>query len=244
MPSNNPFLQVSDLEVYYGGIHALHAVTMQVERGEIVAVIGANGAGKSTLLKTIAGIKSPTSGSLFLDGKPLPRQSYLAVRAGVTLVPEGRRIFAPLTVKENLSLGAYSQNDAVKTSRTMQEVCALFPVLEERMSQPGGTLSGGEQQMLAIGRALMSHPRLLLLDEPSLGLAPKVVELLFDTIIQLNQTLGLTILLVEQNASLALEISHRSFVLKTGRIVIEGRGQELLDDARVKESYLGLTGQD
>ena len=236
----SPFLEVSNLNVYYGGIHALHEVSLLVQRGEIVSVIGANGAGKSTLLKTIAGVTEYRTGDVRLEGRSLPKQSYRVVREGVMLVPEGRRIFAPLTVRENLQLGAYSRKDAKEVAGLMEEVFQLFPVLKERASQPGGTLSGGEQQMLAVGRALMAAPRLLLLDEPSLGLAPMVVDALFDTIVRLNQERGLTILLVEQNASLALEICNRSYVLETGEIKMEGKGLELLNDPRVRASYLGV----
>jgi branched-chain amino acid transport system ATP-binding protein len=240
MQPASPFLEVSDLEVYYGGIHALHGVSLRVMRGEIASVIGANGAGKSTLLKTIAGVKEYRSGDVRLEGRTLPKQSFRAVAAGVMLVPEGRRIFAPLSVRENLLLGAYAVKDRASIHGRMEEVFDLFPVLKERVGQPGGTLSGGEQQMLAVGRALMAAPRLLLLDEPSLGLAPLMVDALFDTFLRLNHERGLTILLVEQNASLALELSHRSFVLETGQIKIEGKGPELLDDPRVKASYLGV----
>jgi branched-chain amino acid transport system ATP-binding protein len=241
MLPDNPFLKVADLEVFYGGIHALHSVNLHVDQGEIVSVIGANGAGKSTLLKTIAGVKQYSAGSITLNGKVLPNQSYQVVKEGVTLVPEGRRIFAELTVKENLMLGAFVRKDAAGVAAAMNQVFQLFPVLKERLGQRGGTLSGGEQQMLALGRALMSAPKLLLLDEPSLGLAPLLISALFEAVIQLNQQTGLTILLVEQNASLALEISQRAYVLKTGEIVIEGTGQALLADERVKESYLGVS---
>jgi branched-chain amino acid transport system ATP-binding protein len=241
MPPDKPFLRVTNLDVYYGGIHALHGINLHVEPGEIVSVIGANGAGKSTLLKTIAGVKEYRSGDITLNEQTLPRQPYLVVRQGVTLVPEGRRIFAALTVRENLLLGAYTRQDRGAVAQTMDEVFGLFPVLRDRLSQPGGTLSGGEQQMLAVGRALMSRPRLLLLDEPSLGLAPMLVDSLFETIIALNSSRGLTILLVEQNASLALDVSHRAYVLKTGQIELEGRGQDLAADQRVKESYLGIS---
>jgi branched-chain amino acid transport system ATP-binding protein len=240
MQPANTFLEIADLDVYYGGIHALHGVSLHVKQGEIASVIGANGAGKSTLLKTIAGVKEYKSGDVRLEGKTLPKQSHKVVREGVMLVPEGRRIFAPLSVRENLLLGAYSQTDRSVIPGRMEEVFDLFPVLKERLNQPGGTLSGGEQQMLAVGRALMAAPRLLLLDEPSLGLAPKVIDTLFETFVRLNQERGLTILLVEQNASLALEMSHHSFVLETGQIKIEGIGPELLDDPRVRASYLGV----
>lgn len=242
MADTEALLAVEHLEVYYGGIHALHGVDLRVEQGEIVAVIGANGAGKSTLLNTIAGVVTSRRGTIRLQGEVLPTQSHQVVRRGVTLVPEGRRIFAPLTVRENLALGAFVRHDRAAQEAAMAEVFDLFPVLRERVDQLGGTLSGGEQQMLALGRALMSRPRLLLLDEPSLGLAPLVVELLFETIVKLNREQGLTILLVEQNATLALEVSRRAYVLKTGRIVLEGAGRALLDDARVREHYLGVSG--
>lgn len=237
-----PLLEVNHLVVHYGGIRALNDVSVQVRLGEIVAVIGANGAGKSTLLRTIAAIKTPSDGTIRFEGEPLPRFADRVVGKGIMLVPEGRRIFAPLTVKENLLLGAYTRNSPHEIAESMEGVFGLFPVLKERIHQRGGTLSGGEQQMLAIGRALMSRPRLLLLDEPSLGLAPIVVDALFQKIIQMNQEMKLTILLVEQNASLALEISHRAYVLETGEVKLEGAGVELLHDPRVKDSYLGVTG--
>jgi branched-chain amino acid transport system ATP-binding protein len=243
MQTNIPFLDVACLNVHYGGIHALRDINLQIARGEIASVIGANGAGKSTLLKTISGVKAFTSGSIKFNGKDLPKQSFQVVKEGVTLVPEGRRIFGPLSVRENLMLGAYSRSDTARISQRIDEVFSLFPVLKERANQPGGTLSGGEQQMLAIGRALMSDPQMLLLDEPSLGLAPMVIDLVLDTIVKLNEETGLTILLVEQNATLALEISHHAFVLVTGSIKMEGKGSDLLDDPRVKESYLGIASQ-
>jgi len=240
MQSANFFLEIDNLEVYYGCIHALHSINMQIKQGEIASVIGANGAGKSTLLKTIAGVKDYRSGDIRLEGKTLPKQSFKVVKEGVMLVPEGRRIFAPLTVRENLLLGSYSVSDRSVIQERIEEVFDLFPILKNRINQPGGTLSGGEQQMLAVGRALMAAPRLLLLDEPSLGLAPLIIDALFETFVRLNQERGLTILLVEQNASLALEMSHHSFVLETGQIKIEGVGPELLDDPRVQASYLGV----
>jgi branched-chain amino acid transport system ATP-binding protein len=241
MTPNQPYLEAKDLVVHYGGIRALNHISMHVNHGEIVAVIGANGAGKSTLMKTIAGIKQATSGSVMLDGKLLPKQAYQVVGNGVMLVPEGRRIFAPLSVRENLMLGAYSRSNTAEINETLENVFSMFPVLKERIHQRGGTLSGGEQQMLAIGRALMSRPGLLLLDEPSLGLAPIVVDALFQKVNQLNRETGLTILLVEQNASLALEFSGRAYVLETGEVKMEGSGRQLLEDERIKESYLGVT---
>jgi branched-chain amino acid transport system ATP-binding protein len=241
MNDKTPLLDVQDLSVYYGGICALHQVSLRVNQGEIVSVIGANGAGKSTLMKTIVAVKSFSSGKIIFNGQPLKKEPHEVIKDGITLSPEGRRIFAPLSVRENLMAGAYTRTDRHEIERTMQEVFNLFPRLKERIHQRGGTLSGGEQQMLAVGRALMSRPKMLLLDEPSLGLAPIVINLMFETIVRLNKELGLTILLVEQNASIALDICHRAYVLKTGNIQMEGTGQELLHDPRVMESYLGIT---
>lgn len=241
MAETTPMLDIKDLTVHYGGICALNRVNLHVGKGEIVAVIGANGAGKSTLMKTIVAVKSYTSGTILYKGQPLPKESYKVVSTGITLVPEGRRIFAPLTVRENLLAGAYTRQDRQNISETMEEVFALFPRLKERINQRGGTLSGGEQQMLAVGRALMAKPELLMLDEPSLGLAPIVIDMMFETITRLNREMGLTILLVEQNASIALEMCHRAYVLKTGEVNMEGTGRELLEDPRVQASYLGIT---
>jgi len=241
MSTNAPMLEIKSLMVHYGGICALNDVSLHVEPGEIVAVIGANGAGKSTLMRTVAAIKTYTSGEILFDGRPLKKDPSKVVRDGVTLVPEGRRIFAPLTVRENLLLGAYTRNSHKELQDTLEEIFTLFPRLKERISQRGGTLSGGEQQMLAVGRALMSKPKLLLLDAPSLGLAPIVIDAMFDTIIRLNKEMGLTILVVEQNASLALEVCNRAYVLETGSLRMEGRGQDLLHDERVMHSYLGIT---
>jgi len=242
MSANSPLLEVQNLVVHYGGICALNSVNLHVDSGEIVAVIGANGAGKSTLMRTIAAVKTFTSGAVLFNGQPLKKDPSRVVRDGITLVPEGRRIFAPLTVRENLMLGAYTRSDREEQEETLEEIYALFPRLKERLHQRGGTLSGGEQQMLAVARAMMSKPRLLLLDEPSLGLAPIVIDAMFDAIVKLNRELGLTILVVEQNASLALEMCHRAYVLETGTIRMEGRGSDLLQDKRVMESYLGITG--
>ncbi len=242
MSANSPLLDVQNLVVHYGGICALNSVNLHVDSGEIVAVIGANGAGKSTLMRTIAAVKTFTSGAVLFNGQPLKKDASRVVRDGITLVPEGRRIFAPLTVRENLMLGAYTRSDRKEQEETLEEIYTLFPRLKERLNQRGGTLSGGEQQMLAVARAMMSKPRLLLLDEPSLGLAPIVIDAMFDAIVKLNRELGLTILVVEQNASLALEMCHRAYVLETGTIRMEGRGSDLLQDKRVMESYLGITG--
>ena len=240
MAADGTLLEVNQIEVHYGGIRALHGVSMHVDQGEIVSVIGANGAGKSTLLRAIASVHRPSSGTISFEGVQVPKIAHRTVRAGITLVPEGRRIFAPLSVRQNLLAGAYTRPDKKEVERTLEGIYSLFPILKERLYQRGGTLSGGEQQMLAVGRALMSHPKLLMLDEPSLGLAPVVIDALFERIVQLNKEMGLTILLVEQNASLALELSHRAYVLETGNISLEGRGQDLLADPRVQASYLGI----
>lgn len=241
MATNTPMLDVSELVVHYGGICALDRVSLHVNQGEIVSVIGANGAGKSTLMRTICAVKPRTSGTIKLKGQLLKKEASQVVRDGMTLVPEGRRIFAPLSVRENLMLGAYTRTDSKEIAETMEEIFKLFPRLQERLNQRGGTLSGGEQQMLAVGRALMSKPQILLLDEPSLGLAPIVIDNMFETIRRLNRELGLTILIVEQNATLALEMCDRAYVLETGQIRMEGRGVDLLNDKRVMESYLGIS---
>ncbi len=240
MTEKMPMLDIQDLSVYYGGICALNQVSLHVNEGEIVSVIGANGAGKSTLMKTIVAVKSFTSGKIMFQGQPLKKEAHDVIKDGITLSPEGRRIFSPLSVRENLMAGAYTRNDRHEIEATMEEVFTLFPRLKERINQRGGTLSGGEQQMLAVGRALMSKPKMLMLDEPSLGLAPIVINLMFETIVRLNKEMGLTILLVEQNASIALSVCQRAYVLKTGTINMEGTGQELLHDKRVMESYLGI----
>lgn len=242
MAANTPVLDIKDLFVHYGGIRALNGTSLHIDAGEIVSVIGANGAGKSTLMRTIAAVKTATSGTILYQGQPLKKDPSLVVKDGITLVPEGRRIFAPMTVRENLLLGAFTRQDRSALSETMEEVFALFPRLKERINQRGGTLSGGEQQMLAVGRALMARPRLLLLDEPSLGLAPIVIDAMFDTIVRLNREKSLTILVVEQNASLALDVCDRAYVLETGSIRLEGTGEDLLSNERVMESYLGVSG--
>ena len=226
MNSNN-MLDVENLQVYYGGIHALQGINMHIKPGEIVAVIGSNGAGKSTLMRTIAADKERKGGSIRFMGEELPTKSYQAVAKGVSLVPEGRRIFPNLTVTDNLLIGAYLRKSKDEIHKDIDEVMQLFPRLGERRSQMAGTLSGGEQQMLAIGRALMAKPKLLMLDEPSLGLAPIIKEF------------GQTILLVEQNAYLALDVSHRAYVMKTGQIIREGLSKDLLHDPSIQEDYLG-----
>ena len=232
-------LEVKDINVYYGAIHALQGISFSVDEGEIVTLIGANGAGKSTTLKTISGLLRPRSGDILLRGESIrstPAQEI--VRRGVVHVPEGRKIFAPLTVAENLDMGAYTRTNPAEIARSRERVFASFPRLKERLNQLGGTLSGGEQQMLAMGRGLMSRPTLLLLDEPSMGLAPILVEEIFSIIQEINSQ-GTSILLVEQNANMALSIAHRGYVLETGRIVLEGTAQELRDNPQVKKAYLG-----
>lgn len=237
--SSNNMLDVENLQVYYGGIHALQGVSMHIKPGEIVAVIGSNGAGKSTLMRTIAADKEYKGGTITFDGQPLPARSHQAVARGISLVPEGRRIFPNLTVHENLAIGAYLRTSKEEIRRETEEVLELFPRLRERYGQLAGTLSGGEQQMLAIGRALMAKPKLLCLDEPSLGLAPIVINEVFNKITQINRDFGQTILLVEQNAYLALEVSHRAYVMKTGCMIREGQSRDLLHDPVIQEDYLG-----
>jgi len=232
-------LEVKDLNVYYGAIHALQGISFNVEEGEIVTLIGANGAGKSTTLKTISGLLRPRAGDVLLRGQSIRNMAAQdIVRQGVIHVPEGRKIFAPLTVQENLEMGAFTRRDPVEISQNMERVFKSFPRLKERLGQYGGTLSGGEQQMLAIGRGLMAQPKILLLDEPSMGLAPILVEEIFRIIQEINAQ-GVAVLLVEQNALMALSIAHRGYVLETGNIVLSGTGQELLANPRVQSAYLG-----
>lgn len=238
---SNAILEVKNLEVYYGGIHALHNVSLQIGEGEIVSVIGSNGAGKSTLMRTIVGEKKPKSGEVYFEGKPLPELEHEVVKEGISLVPEGRRIFAGLSVRENLLIGSYPhRKEKDKNGEVLDEVLTMFPKLKERMKQMAGTLSGGEQQMLAVGRALMARPKVLCLDEPSLGLAPIIIDDMFERIVELNKKRGQTIVLVEQNAYLALSVAHRAYVLKTGAIVREDTGANLLNDPSIQEDYLGV----
>jgi len=234
-------LDVKDLSVSYGAIEAVQGISFSVDEGEIVTLIGANGAGKSTTLKTISGLLRPKSGHIRFAGQDLttlPAEEI--VRRGVVHVPEGRRIFATLTVRENLEMGAYTRNDKEEIAQSMERVFKSFPRLRERLNQLGGTLSGGEQQMLAVGRALMSRPKLLLLDEPSMGLSPILVEEIFKIIQEINQQ-GTSILLVEQNAFMALQVAHRGYVLETGTIPLAGTAAELSKNPRVVEAYLGGT---
>jgi len=232
-------LEINELSVHYGGIHALQGIGIKVEEGKIVTLIGANGAGKSTTLKAIVGLVKTSGGLVSWNGTKLTgMQTKDIVALGIALVPEGRRIFANLTVEENLILGAYTRTNKREIKADMERVFGLFPRLKERLRQKGGTLSGGEQQMLAVARALMTKPTLLMMDEPSLGLAPMISKMIFDIIRTINRD-GTTVLLVEQNAKAALEIADYGYVLETGRITLEGTGRELLADDRVRKAYLG-----
>ena len=232
-------LELRNVHSYYGAIHALKGISLTVDRGEIVTLIGSNGAGKTTTIRTISGILHPREGQVILEGRDISRTpAYDIVKLGVAQSPEGRRIFPRLTVLENLEMGAYTRNDPQGIAEDLERVFELFPRLKERRNQQGGTLSGGEQQMLAIGRALMARPKLLLLDEPSMGLAPVLVETIFETIVEINEQ-GTTILLVEQNALMALEVAHRGYVLQTGQIVLEGAAKGLAASEMVRKAYLG-----
>ncbi len=233
-------LQVNDLNVYYGAIHALHGVSFNVQEGEIVTLIGANGAGKSTTLRTISGLLRSRTGNILYKDKDIsmmPAQEI--VSAGISHVPEGRKIFAPLTVRENLLMGAYTRSDPNEIEASMERVFKSFPRLKERINQSGGTLSGGEQQMLATGRALMSKPTIVMMDEPSMGLSPILVAEIFSIIQEINKG-GTSVLLVEQNAQMALSISHRAYVLETGRVVLEGTAEEIANNPKVQAAYLGI----
>jgi branched-chain amino acid transport system ATP-binding protein len=236
---SEPLLSVRDLVVHYGVIRALSGISLQVRKGRIVALIGANGAGKSTTLRAISGLVRPTSGAVEFQGKSLVGVSSNEIVAlGVAHAPEGRGIFLNLTVRENLELGAYLRRDRDGVDADRERAYALFPILKERGGQVSGTLSGGEQQMLAVGRALMSRPTLLLLDEPSLGLAPQFVDRIFQVIQEINEA-GVSLLLVEQNANMALQVAHHAYVLETGSIVMQGSGRELLESPEVRKAYLG-----
>ena len=232
-------LKVNDIDVYYGNIQALKGISLEVNEGEIVTLIGANGAGKSTLLKTISGLLKPKRGSIEYLGSAIDgKAAQSIVKAGISHVPEGRRVFANMTVEENLDLGAYLRNDRDGIKKDMDHVYDLFPRLYERRKQQSGTLSGGEQQMLAMGRALMAKPKLIIMDEPSMGLAPLMVKNIFNIIKMVNKE-GTTVLLVEQNANMALSVAHRAYVLETGKIVLSGTAKELQESEEVRAAYLG-----
>jgi branched-chain amino acid transport system ATP-binding protein len=233
-------LQVENLNVYYGAIHALQGISFNVNEGEIVTLIGANGAGKSTTLRTLSGLLRSRTGSITFKGEDIStRPADRIVTMGISHVPEGRKIFAPLTVRENLMMGAYTRTDQAEIQQTLEKVYKSFPRLKERVGQYGGTLSGGEQQMLATARGLMSKPTLMLLDEPSMGLSPILTEEIFRIIVEINRQ-GTSILLVEQNAQMALSIAHRAYVLETGRIVLSGTAREIAENPQVKSAYLGI----
>jgi branched-chain amino acid transport system ATP-binding protein len=232
-------IEVKEITVKYGGITALDRVSLTIPDGKMISIVGANGAGKSTTINAISGMVPLSGGSIFFEGRSLALPPHLIARRGVVQVPEGRKIFSSITVKENLILGAYMIRDRKRSEENLRKVYGTFPILEKRQGQPGGTLSGGEQQMLAIGRGLMSEPRTLLLDEPSLGLAPLMVLEIFKMIESLNRG-GLTILLVEQNAQKALTIADYAYVLETGRMVAEGEGKKIVEDPVVKKAYLGI----
>jgi branched-chain amino acid transport system ATP-binding protein len=233
-------LNVENVHTYYGNIHALKGINLRIDQGEIVTLIGGNGAGKTTTLRTISGLLQPREGSITLQNEDLLKfKAHEIVYKGISMVPEGRGVFARMSVTENLEMGAYSRSDKNELTRNMDRVFGLFPRLKERRAQLAGTLSGGEQQMLATGRALMANPRLLLMDEPSMGLAPVLVELIFETIQQINKE-GVTILLVEQNALMALSIAHRGYVLQTGEIVLADTAEKLKSDPTVQKAYLGI----
>lgn len=239
MSTDTPLLELRDLDVAYGGIRAVRGLNLTVNRGELVCLIGANGAGKSTTLRAICGLVPRAGGDILYDGRSIAGvPSYLLVREGLVMVPEGRGIFGQLTIEENLAMGAYSRRDIEQIRRDTEHVLEIFPRLRERLKQSAGTLSGGEQQMLAMGRAMMARPQVLLLDEPSMGLSPILVETIFETIKTIREG-GATILLVEQNAAMALEIADSAYVIESGVITISGTGKELARDERVRRAYLG-----
>ena len=234
-----PMLKIDNIDVYYGAIHALKGISLEVNEGEVVTLIGANGAGKSTTLRTISGLLKPKTGSITFLGQNIAGvRAHEIVKKGISQVPEGRRVFAEMTVMENLDLGAFVRKDKAGIQQDLKHVFELFPRLEERKNQSAGTLSGGEQQMLAMGRALMSRPKLLLLDEPSMGLAPLLIKEIFNIIVDINKS-GTTVLLVEQNANMALSIANRAYVLETGRITLSGKAQDLAASEDVRKAYLG-----
>ncbi len=232
-------LEIKDIEVYYGMIQAIKGISFEVNEGEVIALIGANGAGKTTILHTVTGLLSPKRGTVWFEGKDITKvHAHKIVSLGMAHVPEGRRVFAELSVYENLKMGAYTRKDKAEVDETLAMVYKRFPRLEERKNQLAGTLSGGEQQMLAMGRALMSHPKIILMDEPSMGLSPILVNQIFDIIEEVSKS-GTTVLLVEQNAKKALSIADRAYVLETGKIVLDGDAKALMDDDSIKKAYLG-----
>jgi branched-chain amino acid transport system ATP-binding protein len=235
----NALLELARVEIAYGGIHAVKGIDLHVDKGELVCLIGANGAGKTTTLKGITGLQPVKAGAIRYAGRSIAgRRSFELVRMGLAMVPEGRGVFGALTIEENLEMGAYVRNDKAAIREDVEHAFELFPRLKERRRQTAGTLSGGEQQMLAMARALMSRPKLLLLDEPSMGLAPLMVQKVFETVLKVSRE-GVTILLIEQNAKLALEVSHRGYVMESGEITLSGRAKELLHDPAVRAAYLG-----
>jgi branched-chain amino acid transport system ATP-binding protein len=237
--AGQPLLELRGLKVSYGGIHAVKGIDLDVKSGELVCLIGANGAGKTTTLKGICGLLPVRDGTIHYDGSDITgKPAFELVRRGLAMVPEGRGVFGALTIEENLQMGAYARSDRVGVREDIEHVFTLFPRLKERRRQTAGTMSGGEQQMLAIGRALMSKPRLLLLDEPSMGLAPLMVQKVFETVLEVSRE-GVTILLIEQNAKLALEVSHRGYVMESGEITLAGAADALLHDPKVRAAYLG-----
>jgi len=234
-----PLLELKDLQVAYGGIQAVKGIDLSVDQGELVCLIGANGAGKTTTLKGITGLQPIKSGKIHYAGEDITgKPAFQLVRKGLSMVPEGRGVFGALTIEENLAMGAYARDDRAAIKDDIERVFGLFPRLKERRKQTAGTLSGGEQQMLAMGRAIMSRPKLLLLDEPSMGLAPLMVQKVFETVMAISRE-GVTILLIEQNAKLALEVSSRGYVMESGEITLQGKAKQLLSDPKVREAYLG-----
>jgi branched-chain amino acid transport system ATP-binding protein len=234
-------LQVDGIDVFYGDVQVLKGVTLDVAQGELVAVIGSNGAGKTTLIKTISGLLKPRHGSISFDGKRISgMDANRVVAQGVAQVPEGRLLFPDMSIRENLEMGGYVLRGKEELAKGLESVYGLFPVLREREKQTAGTLSGGEQQMVAVGRALMSSPKLIMFDEPSLGLAPKLVQIIFEMVLRINHELGMTVLLVEQNVGLSCEVSNRAFVLEDGAVALQGKGSEMLANEHVRRAYMGL----
>jgi len=234
-------LKIDNIDVYYGDVHVIRDLSMDVKQGELVAVIGGNGAGKTTLIKTISGILKPRKGSITFEGETISgMDANRLVGKGIVQIPEGRLLFPEMSVKENLEMGAYLVKENAKISQKIDEMFTMFPILAERQKQAAGTLSGGEQQMLAIGRGLMSSPKLVMFDEPSLGLAPKLVQSIFEMVVRINKEMGMTVLLVEQNVQHSCKISDRAFVIENGEVVLQGTGQEMLANEHVRRAYLGL----